>query len=387
MNRLRSRSDARAQMGRALWQSKGVCSYLCPSLSPSLCQSPSFPKERAWGPNLSHSNPGAKSKLSFVVLGSQQLPITGSAWLLGLSLPQHGISEGCWMGRLPCCWWKTSSAIELNKYVLHGCFIPQNLHSNWHGGFLHPRCQKCLASCISTSFRCCPCISCYAPSPAKVVHHHHEPPPSFSYPLVSSKDLWWLWICNDHLRVQSLHKSIRWMGVFRETTHPRDRSERRYFPVLPAIFLGSCNHRKENPYIGRVRRESRKTVEVVVQVKFVNEVIPVLTLIWNMGNFGAKLHIFWTLKGASPKVLQATTTITHHTFSPPSPIVENDDTSELPGGIRDGLGVSICCHLIKRNGVRYLIFYSIIVWYQCVTNHICCGKILQKIYSTTHGPI
>lgn len=106
-----------------------------------------------------------------------------------------------------------------------------------------------------------------------------------------------------------------------------------------------------------------------------------------MGNFGAKLHIFWTLKGASPKVLQATTTITHHTFSPPSPIVENDDTSELPGGIRDGLGVSICCHLIKRNGVRYLIFYSIIVWYQCVTNHICCGKILQKIYSTTHGPI
>jgi len=45
------------------------------------------------------------------------------------------------------------------------------------------------------------------------------------------------------------------------------------------FLLGSCNHRKENPYIGRVRRESRKTVEVVVQVKFVNEVIPVLTLI------------------------------------------------------------------------------------------------------------
>ena len=151
----------------ALWQSKGVCSYLCPSLSPSLCQSPSFPKERAWGPNLSHSNPGAKSKLSFVVLGSQQLPITGSAWLLGLSLPQHdfgGLLDG-----KPCCWWKTSSAIELNKYVVHGCFIPQNLHSFLTWGFLHPRFQKFF-------------VLAYPQGKVLSCKTNHEPPPSFSSP-------------------------------------------------------------------------------------------------------------------------------------------------------------------------------------------------------------
>lgn len=111
----------------------------------------------------------------------------------------------------------------------------------WHRGFLHHRCQKCLATCISTSFRCCPCISRYAPYPRQggapppwsaVVNHHRV----FLTPLVSSKNLWWLWICNDHLRVQSLHKSIRWMGFFFvKTTHPRDPSERRYFPVLPGL--------------------------------------------------------------------------------------------------------------------------------------------------------
>lgn len=46
--------------------------------------------------------------------------------------------------------------------------------------------------------------------------------------------------------------------------------------------------------------------------------------------------IYSTLKGASPKVLQATTTITHHTFSPASPIVENNNQASLEES--DGLG-------------------------------------------------
>ena len=136
----------------ALWQSKGVCSYLCPSLSnPSLCQSPSFPKERAWGPNLSHPNPGATSKLSFVVLGSQQLPITGSAWLLGLSLPQHGISEGCWMGS-PAVDGRHLARLSLtNTWSMESMDFFHKIYTLfWHRGFLHHRCQKCLATCIST---------------------------------------------------------------------------------------------------------------------------------------------------------------------------------------------------------------------------------------------